>query len=234
MTSRPGDGFHLLQFQPRHGFKPLFFQGERAPPVPHRCLPQPREAWGPDSCQPPLPARVMHTTSVSPSNLSHCNTEAEQKAVDQKKGVETVMTETPKHLNLDQYVGQETVTPQQDSSIFIKPEKAFDVKPEPLELSPQNSFGFPLLQLQLRPPFTFSSVSRASVTVPSIPVRAVAEERKYPGVSLLPSHLSQENMVIIFQSDAEAQSCISYKYCALSEKLLYISFVKTMLLLLTT
>ncbi|XP_016079490.1 PREDICTED: uncharacterized protein C5orf42 homolog isoform X3 [Miniopterus natalensis] len=194
MTSRPGDGFHLLQFQPRHGFKPLFFQGERAPPVPHRCLPQPREAWGPDSCQPPLPARVMHTTSVSPSNLSHCNTEAEQKAVDQKKGVETVMTETPKHLNLDQYVGQETVTPQQDSSIFIKPEKAFDVKPEPLELSPQNSFGFPLLQLQLRPPFTFSSVSRASVTVPSIPVRAVAEERKYPGVSLLPSHLSQENM----------------------------------------
>ncbi|PNJ67042.1 C5orf42 isoform 10, partial [Pongo abelii] len=100
----------------------------------------------------------------------------------------------PKHVNLDQYVGQENLTPQQDSSVFIKPEKLFDVKPGTLEISPHHSFGLPLLYLPLKPPSMFPSTSKASITVPSTPIQPIAEERKYPRLSLLHSHLSPENM----------------------------------------
>ncbi|XP_028348654.1 ciliogenesis and planar polarity effector 1 isoform X6 [Physeter macrocephalus] len=194
-TFRPGDGFPLLQFQPKPEFKPLSFHTERVPQVPFSPPPQPRVAWGlSDFFQPPLPKRAMDTTSMSHLNLSQYNTEAIKKAVEQKKWAETIITEIPKHVNLDQYVGRENLTPQQDSATFIKPEKLFDVKPGPFEISPQNSFGLPLLHLQLKPPSVFSSASRASVTVPSIPIRTVAEESKYPRLSLLHSSLSQENM----------------------------------------
>uniref|UniRef100_A0A452TWB8 Ciliogenesis and planar polarity effector 1 n=1 Tax=Ursus maritimus TaxID=29073 RepID=A0A452TWB8_URSMA len=193
-TFRLGDGFPLLQFQPKHEFKSFSFHTGNVPQVPFRLLPQPREAWGfSDSFQPPSPQRTMHTTSVSHLNLSHYNTEAIKKAVEQKKWAETVITEIPKHVNLDQYVGQENLTPQQDSSVFRKPGKLLDVKPGPLEISPQNSFGLPLLHLQLKPPYVFSSASRASVAIPSVPARTVAEERKYPRLSLLHSCLFPEN-----------------------------------------
>ncbi|XP_059272300.1 ciliogenesis and planar polarity effector 1 [Mustela nigripes] len=192
---RPGDGFPLLQFQSKHEFKSLSFHTGRVPQVPFRLLPQPREAWGlSDSFQPPLPQRTMHTTSVSHLNLSHCNTEAIKKAVEQKKWAEPIITEIPKHVNLDQCVGQENLTPQQDSSVFIKPGKLLDIKPGPLEISPQNSFGLPLLHLQLKPPYIVSSASRASGTIPSIPTRTGGEERRYPRLSLLHSCLSPENM----------------------------------------
>ncbi|XP_049718453.1 ciliogenesis and planar polarity effector 1 isoform X2 [Elephas maximus indicus] len=192
-TFSPGDGFPLLYFQPKHEFKPLSLPSGRVPQVRFRPVPQPREAWGlSDSFQPPLPQREGHTT-ISHLNLSQYDTEAIKKAVEQKKWAETVTTEIPTHLNMDQYVGQENLTPQQDSSIYIKPEKLFEVKRGPLEISPQNSFGFPLLHLQFKPPYMFSSTSRASVTVPSKPVRMVAEERKYSSLSLLHSCLSPEN-----------------------------------------
>uniref|UniRef100_A0A8D1V695 Uncharacterized protein n=1 Tax=Sus scrofa TaxID=9823 RepID=A0A8D1V695_PIG len=135
----------------------------------------------------------MDTTSTSHLNLSPCNTEAIKEAAEQKKGAETVLTEIPKHVNLDQSVGQENLTPQQDSATFIKPGKLFDVKPGPFETPPQNSFGLPLLHLQLKSPYVFSSASRASVTVPSIPTRTIAEERKCPSLSLLHSSLSLGN-----------------------------------------
>ncbi|KAI5134315.1 Ciliogenesis And Planar Polarity Effector 1 [Manis pentadactyla] len=193
-TFRPGDGFPLLQFQPKSEFKPLFFHTGRVPQVPFRPLPRPRGAWGSEFSQPPLPLREMHSTSMSHLNLSQYNTESIKKSVEQKKWAETVITEIPKHLNLDQYVGQENLTRQQDSSIFMKPEKPLNVKLGPLGIFPQNSFGFPLLHLQLKSPYMFSSTSRASVTVPSVPIRTVTEESKYPGPSLLNSCIASENM----------------------------------------
>uniref|UniRef100_A0A8C3YCX1 Ciliosis and planar polarity effector complex subunit 1 n=1 Tax=Catagonus wagneri TaxID=51154 RepID=A0A8C3YCX1_9CETA len=194
-TLRPGDGFPLLQLQPEHEFKPPSFHTGRVPQCPFSPLTQPREAWGlSDFFQPPLPMRTMDTISTSHLNLSQYNTESIKKAVEQKKWAETVITEIPKQpVNLDQYVGQENLTPQQDSTTFIKPGSLFD-KPGPLEKSPQNSFGLPLLHLQLNPPYVFSSASRASVTVPSIPIRTIAEERKCPSLSLLHSSLSLGNM----------------------------------------
>ncbi|XP_073849410.1 ciliogenesis and planar polarity effector 1 isoform X6 [Macaca fascicularis] len=190
-----GDGFPLLQFKPKQEFKPLFLHAGSIPQVPFRPLPQPREAWGlSDSFQPALPQRVAQTPPASHLNVSQYNTEAKKKEVKQKTWAETVITEIPKHVNLDQYVGQENLTPPQDSSVFIKPEKLFDVKPGPLEISPHHSFGLPLLYLPLKPPNMFPSTSRASITVPSTPIQPIAEERKYPRLSLLHPHLSPENM----------------------------------------
>uniref|UniRef100_A0A2K6KEV1 Ciliosis and planar polarity effector complex subunit 1 n=1 Tax=Rhinopithecus bieti TaxID=61621 RepID=A0A2K6KEV1_RHIBE len=194
-TFSPGDGFPLLQFKPKQEFKPLFLHAGSIPQVPFRPLPQPREAWGlSDSFQPALPQRVAQTPPASHLNVSQYNTEAKKKEVEQKTWAETVITEIPKHVNLDQYVGQENLTPPEDSSVFIKPEKLFDVKPGPLDIAPHHSFGLPLLYLPLKPPNTFPSTSRASITVPSTPIQPIAEERKYPRLSLLHPRLSPENM----------------------------------------
>ncbi|XP_021117150.1 protein JBTS17 isoform X5 [Heterocephalus glaber] len=186
-TLGPGYGFPLLQFQPKPEFRTLPLHVGRVPNVPFRPLAQLREACAlTGSLQPPPQQRVVHTISGSHSNSSQCSTEVIKEAADQEKWAETVITDIPKHMNVDQYVGQENLTPQQDSSIFIKPEKQFGVKPGPLEIPPQNSCGLPLLHLEFKHPYIFSSISRASVTVPSIPMRTVAEEKKYPQLLLFP------------------------------------------------
>lgn len=226
-TSRPGDGFPLLQFQPKPEFQPISFQTERVPQLPFSPLPKPREAWGlSDFSQPPLPKTAMTTTSVSHLNLSQYNTEAIKKAAEPKKWAETIIKEIPKHVNLDPCVGQENLTPQQDSKTFMQPEKMFDVKPGPFEISSQNSSGLPLLYLQLKPPYMFSSTSRASITVPSIPIRTMAEERKCPRLSLLHSCLGPENMVMIFAECCKAHSCIFHSINVYSMKSLTHLFFK--------
>ncbi|KAM6156503.1 ciliogenesis and planar polarity effector 1 [Erethizon dorsatum] len=192
-TLTPAYGFPLLQFQPKHEFRPLPLHVRSIPNVPSRPLAQPREAWAlTGSLQPPPQQRVIHAISGSHSNSSHCSTEVIKEAADQKKWADAVITDIPKHVNMDQYVGQENLTSQQYSSMFIKPEKQFDVNPRPLEIPPQNFCGLPLLHLQFKHPYIFSSVSRASVTVPSIPMRTVVEEKKYPKLLLFP-RLSSEN-----------------------------------------
>lgn len=184
---RPGDAFPLLQLQPEQAFQPFAFPAERAPRVPPRCLPPPREAWGPPgSCQPPVPPRAMHT-SVPPGPW----------AAEQKKGAGSGVAEVPKPLNLGQCVGQHSVAPQQGSWAVPEPEGVSDVKPGPLE-SPRYPFGFPLLHLQPRPAFTFFSVSRAPVAVPSASVRATGE-RTHPGFSFLCPHPWQESTVMTWQ-----------------------------------
>ncbi|KAG8512678.1 Ciliogenesis and planar polarity effector 1, partial [Galemys pyrenaicus] len=191
---RSGACFPLLQFEPKHDFKPFSCHTERIPQVPLRPLPQPREVWGlSDSIQPPLPQEAIHSASISHFNLNQYDTKDTAKEVEQKKWAETVILEDSKHVDLDQYVGQENLTSQQDSSIITKPEKLFDIKPGPLERAPQNSFGLPLLHLQLKPPYIFSSASKASVTFPSMVVRTRTEERKHPRLSLLHSCLSPES-----------------------------------------
>lgn len=196
-TPSPGYGFPLLQFQPKHEFRPLPLHVGSIPNAPSRPLAQLREAWAlTGSLQPPPQQKVIHTTSGFHSNSSHYNAQVVKETADQKKWAETVITDMPKHLNMDQYVGQENVTSQQDPSIFTKPEKQFNVNPGSLEIPPQTSCGLPLLYLQSKHPYLFSSVSRASLTVPSIHMRTV-EEKKYPRLLLFP-RLSSENMVMNF------------------------------------
>ncbi|XP_048224198.1 ciliogenesis and planar polarity effector 1 [Perognathus longimembris pacificus] len=190
-TLNPGCGFPLLRFPPKHEFRPLSLSAGRLPHVPIRPPTQPREAWGlSDSFQPPLPQKVMHTASIPHSSLH--NAEAIKDTAEQKKQAETLIVDIPMHGNVGQSIGPENFTSQQDCSVFMKPEKRFDVKPESLEIPPQNSFGLPLLHLQFKPPM-FSSASRAPFTIPAVPVRTVVEERKYPQLSLFHSSLSPEN-----------------------------------------
>ncbi|KAM5329284.1 ciliogenesis and planar polarity effector 1 isoform 2-T2 [Glossophaga mutica] len=191
---RPDGGFPLLQFQPKHEFKPLLFPAGRAPQVPCRPLPQPREAWGPStSSQPPLLQGAAHTPAAPRTDLGQHHSGAMPQAAEQKRGAETGVTEPPKHVTLDQHVGQEHLTPQQETPLFVKPNRVFDAKPGPLETSAQSSCGFPLLHLQLRPPCVFPSVSRTPATVPSAPLGAAAEGSRCPGLPLLPPYLPQED-----------------------------------------
>ncbi|KAM6224372.1 ciliogenesis and planar polarity effector 1 [Rhynchocyon petersi] len=194
-TFSPGNGLPLLQLEPKYGVKSFSFPPGRVPEVPMRLLPAPREAWGSsEPSQSPLPPRGRHASSVSHLNRSQYDTEAIEKTAEQK-WEEALGREIPSHLNLDHYVGSEKFMSQLDSSPCIKPEKVLEIKPRPQETPPQNtSFGLPLLHLQLKPPYMFSSGSGASVTVPSVPVRTVIEDRQYSGLSLLHSCLSTENM----------------------------------------
>ncbi|XP_047411813.1 ciliogenesis and planar polarity effector 1 isoform X5 [Sciurus carolinensis] len=194
-TFSPGSGFPLLQFQHKHEFKPLSLQAGRVPHIPFQPLAQPREAWGlSGGFQHPLPQGKISTTSGSHLNSSQCSTEATNKATEQKRWAETVVTDVCTNVNFNSYIGEENVTSQQDSVILIKPEKLYDAKPGSLKISPENSFGLPLLHLQFKSPYMFSSATRASITVPPRPIRTVAEERKYPQLSLLHSCLSADNM----------------------------------------
>lgn len=122
----------------------------------------------------------------------------------QKKWEETVITDIPTNMNFSQYTGEENLTPQQDS--VIKPEKLYDAKQGSIKISPGNSFGLPLLHVQFKSPYVFSSATRATITVPQRPVSSVAEERKCPQLSLLHSCLSAENMVINFCAVIQRQN----------------------------
>ncbi|XP_075397060.1 ciliogenesis and planar polarity effector 1 isoform X3 [Tenrec ecaudatus] len=215
----PGDGFPLLQFQPKHEFKSLPLSIGIVPPVPFRTLPQPKEAWGVSgSLQPPLLQRDIHTTAASFLNLNQYNTEAIKKAAEQKRWAETVNTEIPAHLNLDQYVGPENFALQKSSSKFMKPERPFEITPGVHEKFPLNSSGLPLLHLQCNPPYMFAPSSRASVPVPPVLVGMGARERKYSRLSLLPSHPSSENTykkpqliplenLLAFKQNQQRQAC---------------------------
>ncbi|XP_055000718.1 ciliogenesis and planar polarity effector 1 [Sorex araneus] len=189
------DGFPLLQFQPKYDCKPFSFHSGRIPAAPLRPPLQPREAWGPsDSFQSPLPQEAVHTSLMPDLNLNWSNTGVMEKADEQKKWAEKVPTEVPKHVNMDQYVGHKNSKLRQESSLFLRPEKLFDVIPAPFEIPSQNSFGLPLLHLQLKSPCLFSSAPSTAITLPSVPIRTVVEERNYPRLALLHSYLSPENM----------------------------------------
>uniref|UniRef100_A0A4X2JTY3 Ciliosis and planar polarity effector complex subunit 1 n=1 Tax=Vombatus ursinus TaxID=29139 RepID=A0A4X2JTY3_VOMUR len=165
-TLNPASGFPLLKIQMKHEFKPLSLHPVRTPQVTVRPPPEPKEAWNSSSSE-----KKLHSTAQSITPTSHLNLTLEQ-----KRWAEIRTIETPKHLNLDQYVEQETLTPQQDSSAK-KQEKIFYMKPEPSEIPNQNFLGIPLLHLQLNPTTRFSPALTASVSTPSIPSRPKEKER---------------------------------------------------------
>ncbi|XP_031215678.1 ciliogenesis and planar polarity effector 1 isoform X2 [Mastomys coucha] len=183
-TVTPGRGFPLLHFQPKHDFKPLSLPVGRIAEVPFRPQGQPKEDWGSsDTCHPPVSQRTVHTTLPSPSDSSHYNAKAVREA-------EAVLTGTPKLMTIDQCGEHGYLRPQQDSSVLIKPENVFDVKPRPPETALQNSFGLPLLHLQFKPPYIFSPPPRALSGFPSV---AGTEGREHPQLSFLHPCLPPEN-----------------------------------------
>ncbi|XP_027719180.1 ciliogenesis and planar polarity effector 1 isoform X3 [Vombatus ursinus] len=196
-TLNPASGFPLLKIQMKHEFKPLSLHPVRTPQVTVRPPPEPKEAWNSSSSEKKLHSTAQSITPTSHLNLSQYDVETVQKALEQKRWAEIRTIETPKHLNLDQYVEQETLTPQQDSSAK-KQEKIFYMKPEPSEIPNQNFLGIPLLHLQLNPTTRFSPALTASVSTPSIPSRPKEKERDskeilYPSIKLLHTYLPPEH-----------------------------------------
>ncbi|XP_074138733.1 ciliogenesis and planar polarity effector 1 isoform X1 [Sminthopsis crassicaudata] len=193
-TLNPVSGFPLLKIETKHEFKPLSVHPVRTPQVPVRPPPEPKEAWGLSSSgKHPLMAHSDIPTSHL--NLNQYEVEVVQKALEQKRWAEIRTTEIPKHLNLDQYIEQENLTPQQDSSVK-KQEKIFDVKPKPSEMSNGNFLGVPLLHLHPNP--VFSTALRTSVFTPSTFNRPKEKERDskeilYPSIKLLHTCLPLEH-----------------------------------------
>ncbi|XP_045427453.1 ciliogenesis and planar polarity effector 1 isoform X3 [Pipistrellus kuhlii] len=166
-TARPAEAFPLLRLQP--GPQPPAFPADRAPWGPPRGLPPPREAWGPrGSRQRPAPPGAR----------------GPRPAAAQKPGPGTGGLEVPQHLNLDQYVGQDTVTPGLDAALFLEPRGC--------DVAPPGPFGFPLLHLPPPRAFTFFSVCRAPGPAPCAPLRAAGESER-PGFSFLPARPAPED-----------------------------------------
>uniref|UniRef100_F7FWK2 Ciliosis and planar polarity effector complex subunit 1 n=1 Tax=Monodelphis domestica TaxID=13616 RepID=F7FWK2_MONDO len=195
-TLNPANGFPLLKIQMKPEFKPLPVHPVRTPQVPFRPPPEPKEAWGLSSSGKKYLSLAQDITSTSHLNLNQYDVETVQKALEQKRWAEIISRETPKHLNLDQYIDQEKMTPQQDSAAK-RQEKAFDVKPEPSEMHNQDFLGVPLLHLQFNPTM-FSTASRTSFATPSIPSRPKEKEKDlkeilYPSIKLLHTCLPPEH-----------------------------------------
>uniref|UniRef100_A0A7N4PTN0 Ciliosis and planar polarity effector complex subunit 1 n=1 Tax=Sarcophilus harrisii TaxID=9305 RepID=A0A7N4PTN0_SARHA len=183
----PVSGFPLLNIEMKHEFKPLSVHPVRTPQVPVRPPPEPKEAWGLSNSG-KLPLMAHSDTPTSHLNLNQYDRWAEIRT-----------TEIPKHLNLDQYIEQENLTPQQDSSVK-KQEKIFDVKPKPSEIPNGNFLGVPLLHLQLNPTPVFSAALRTPVFTPSTFNRPKEKERDskeilYPSIKLLHTCLPSEHKV---------------------------------------
>uniref|UniRef100_G3WZU3 Ciliosis and planar polarity effector complex subunit 1 n=1 Tax=Sarcophilus harrisii TaxID=9305 RepID=G3WZU3_SARHA len=192
----PVSGFPLLNIEMKHEFKPLSVHPVRTPQVPVRPPPEPKEAWGLSNSG-KLPLMAHSDTPTSHLNLNQYDVETVQKALEQKRWAEIRTTEIPKHLNLDQYIEQENLTPQQDSSVK-KQEKIFDVKPKPSEIPNGNFLGVPLLHLQLNPTPVFSAALRTPVFTPSTFNRPKEKERDskeilYPSIKLLHTCLPSEH-----------------------------------------
>ncbi|XP_072461893.1 ciliogenesis and planar polarity effector 1 isoform X3 [Notamacropus eugenii] len=196
-TLNPASGFPLLKIQMKHEFNPLSVHPVRTPQVTVRPPPEPKEAWGSSSSGKKLPSSAQSISPTSHLNLSQYDVQTVQKALKQKRWAEVRATETPKHLNLDQYVEREALTPQYDS-LVKKQEKVCDVRSEPSETPSENFLGVPLLHLQLNPPTRFSPAWRASVSSPSIPSRSEEKERDSkeilsPSIKLLHACLTPEH-----------------------------------------
>ncbi|NXT92387.1 CPLN1 protein, partial [Anhinga rufa] len=81
--------------------------------------------------------------STADLNMSRCDPEIPRQIhEEEKRRAETVHKGPPKHLNPDQYEGQQEVSPQQQFTANVTMDKA---------LIAQNLAGIPLLRLQLNP-----------------------------------------------------------------------------------
>ncbi|NXF88616.1 CPLN1 protein, partial [Eubucco bourcierii] len=131
-------GFPLLKLKSDCHFKPAFLHpiemSSARPPL------VPRVAWSSSD------ALQNHQSSYTPRknnskdlNMSRGDPEIpKQMHVEKRRWAETVHKRPPRHLNLDQYEGQQRVSPQQEFSEDVSMDKS---------LMTQNPAGIPLLHL---------------------------------------------------------------------------------------
>ncbi|XP_065511533.1 ciliogenesis and planar polarity effector 1 isoform X2 [Caloenas nicobarica] len=186
------NGFPLLKLESSYHFKPAFLQPiemssafARPPPVPRVAWSSSGSLWNHQSSYTPRKSK-----SKEDLNMSKYDPEIPRQIHEEdKRWAETVHKGPPKHLNLDQYEGQQEVSPLQQVPANVNMDKA---------LITQNLSGIPLLHLQLDPVTKLPPVVRQPITATLIPVKPATKETdcraalQHTGISLLHANLPQK------------------------------------------
>ncbi|KFQ81210.1 Uncharacterized protein C5orf42, partial [Phoenicopterus ruber ruber] len=159
------DGFPLLKLESGYNFKPAFLHPvemsstfARPPPVPRVAWSSSDSLWNHHS-----PYTQRKSKSKEDLNMSRYDPEIpRQMHEEDKRWAETVLKGPPKHLNLNEYEGQQEVSPWQQFSANVNTDKA---------LITQNLAGIPLLHLQLDPEPRLPPVVKQPITTTLIPVK---------------------------------------------------------------
>ncbi|NXV40160.1 CPLN1 protein, partial [Uria aalge] len=181
------NGFPLLKLESGYHFKPSFLHPikmsstfARPPPVPRIAWSSSDSLWNHQSSY-----TLRNSKSKEDLNMSRYDPEIpRQMHEEEKRWAERVRKGPSKHLNLDQYEGQQEVSPANENM-----DKA---------LITQNLAGIPLLHLQLDSVPRLPPVVRQPITATLIPVRPATEETdsretlQHTGISLLHANLPQK------------------------------------------
>ncbi|NXC02732.1 CPLN1 protein, partial [Orthonyx spaldingii] len=159
------NGFPLLKLESSYHVKPAFLHPiemssafARPPPVPRIAWSSSDSLWNHQSSYIPRKSKAeedFHRSRYNPEIPKQMHEIKERWA-------ETVHKRPPKHLNLDQYEGQQEVSPQPRFPANVTVYKA---------PTTQNLAGIPLLHLQLDPVPRVPPVERQPVTTTLIPVK---------------------------------------------------------------
>ncbi|KFW88753.1 Uncharacterized protein C5orf42, partial [Phalacrocorax carbo] len=163
------NGFPLLKLESGYNFKPTFLHPTEMSSAFARPPPVPRVAWSSSDSLRNHQSSYTPRKSKSTADLKMSRYDPEiprQMHEEEKRWAETVHKGPPKHLNPDQYEGQQEVSPLQQFSANVNMEKATIT---------QNLAGIPLLHLQLDPVPRLPSVVRQPVITTLIPVTRVTK-----------------------------------------------------------
>nr|XP_009942042.1 PREDICTED: uncharacterized protein C5orf42 homolog [Opisthocomus hoazin] len=186
------NGFPLLKLESGYHFKPAFLHPiemssalARPPAVPRVAWSSSNSLWSHQSLY--TPGKIKSKEDL---NMSRYDPEIPKLMhEEEKRWAETVHKKPPKHLNVDQYEGQQEVSPRQQFSANVNVDKA---------LITQNLAGIPLLHLQLDPVPRLPPVARQPITTTLIPIKLATEETdcretlQHRGMSLLHANLTQK------------------------------------------
>ncbi|KFP41285.1 Uncharacterized protein C5orf42, partial [Chlamydotis macqueenii] len=159
------NGFPLLKLESGYNFQPPFLHPIEMSSAFTRPPPVPRVAWSSSDSLRNRQSSYVPTKSKSEEDFSVSRYDPEfprQMLEEEKRWAETVHKGPPEHLNLDQYEGQQEVSPQQQFSANVNMDE---------ELIIQNLAGIPLLHLQLGPVPRLPPVVKQPITTTLIPVK---------------------------------------------------------------
>ncbi|NWW85502.1 CPLN1 protein, partial [Rhynochetos jubatus] len=159
------NGFPLLKLESGYNFKPAFLHPMVMSSAFAKPPAVPRVAWSSSHSVGNYQASHTPRKSKSEEDLNMNRDDAEiprQVHEEEKRWAETVHKGPPKHLNLDQYEGQQEVSHQQQFFAGVDMDKA---------LITQNLAGIPLLHLEHDPVPRLPAVVRQPIATTLIPVK---------------------------------------------------------------
>ncbi|XP_051628250.1 ciliogenesis and planar polarity effector 1 isoform X4 [Manacus candei] len=184
-------GFPLLRLESSY-FKPAFFHPVEMSSASARPPPVPRAAWSSSDSLWNHQSSYTLRKSKAKEDFSRSRYDPEiprQMHEEERRWAERVHRGPPKHLNLDQYVGQQEVSPQQQFLADVNMYRA------PIT---QNPAGIPLLHLHLNAVPRVPPAVKQPITTTLIPVKRATKDTdsreilQDAGISLLQVNLPQK------------------------------------------